>query len=177
MTDQGSLPDDLAGMARRLEAERPVPTGVELERVRHRATVGTAGSQTNRKVGQPMRPRLAILTMLAVGILFMGAGTGLAVSGLSGNDDASEAEYSTTTTTQSIPTTSTPVQGAVAGGAGGGTGGLQEARQPEAQEVAQVAASGDGDSLPFTGFAAIPVIVVGVGMLVGGLVLRRRTTQ
>jgi hypothetical protein len=122
-----------------------------------------------------MRPRLAILTMLAVGILLMGAGTGLAVSGLSGNDDASEAEYSTTTTTvQSIPTVP---QGAVAGGAAGGTGGLQEARQPEAQEVAQVAAQGDGDSLPFTGFAAIPVIVVGVGMLVGGLVLRRRTTQ
>jgi hypothetical protein len=120
-----------------------------------------------------MRPRLAILTMLAVGILLMGAGTGLAVSGLSGNDDASDVVYPTTTT---IPSTTVP-QGTVAGGAAGGTGGLQEARQPQAQEVAQVAAGGDGDSLPFTGFAAIPVIVVGVGMLVGGLVLRRRSNQ
>jgi hypothetical protein len=118
-----------------------------------------------------MRPRLAILTMLAVGILFMGAGTGLAVSGLSGNDDASEVVYPTTTTTTTTSTTA----GAVAGGAG--TGGLQQAKEPAAQEVAQVAATGDeGDSLPFTGFAAIPVIVVGVGLLVGGLVLRRRTS-
>lgn len=174
MTDQGSLPDDLAGMARRLEAERPVPTGVELERVRHRATVGNAGStrsQTNRKVGQPMRPRLAILTMLAVGILLMGAGTGLAVSGLSGSENASEVVYPTTETTT---TTSTNSVGGVVGG--GGTGGLQQANEPAAKEVAQVAAAGDDDSLPFTGFAAIPVIVVGVGLLVGGLVLRRRTS-
>jgi hypothetical protein len=121
-----------------------------------------------------MRPRLAILTMLAVGILFMGAGTGLAVSGLSGSEDAADVNYPTTTT---VPSTTVP-QGTVAGGAAGGTGGLQQAKQPEAQEVAQVAAAGDeGDSLPFTGFAAIPVIVVGVGLLVGGLVLRRRTMQ
>lgn len=116
-----------------------------------------------------MKPRLAILTMLAVGILFMGAGTGLAVSGLSGSEDASDVNYPTTTTTT---TSASGTAGAV------GTGGLQQAKKPEAQEVAQVAAAGEeGDSLPFTGFAAIPVIVVGVGLLVGGLVLRRRTTQ
>ena len=119
-----------------------------------------------------MRPRLAILTMLAVGILLMGAGTGLAVSGLSGEENASEVVYPTTTTT----TTTTTSTNGVGGVAGAGTGGLQQAKEPAAKEVAQVAAAGDeGDSLPFTGFAAIPVIVVGVGLLVGGLVLRRRT--
>jgi hypothetical protein len=116
-----------------------------------------------------MRPRLAILAMLAVGILLMGAGTGLAVSGISGSDDASLANYPTTTTT-------TPQGGAAGQVGGGGVGGLEQAKEPAAQEVAQVAATGD-DSLALTGFAAIPIIVVGVGLLVGGLVMRRRTTQ
>ena len=34
-----------------------------------------------------------------------------------------------------------------------------------------------GDSLPFTGFAAIPVLVVGVALIGGGLMLRRQSPK
>jgi len=47
-------------------------------------------------------------------------------------------------------------------------------REQAAQPTRQVAASGD-DELPFTGFAAIPILVGGVALLGGGLVLRKRT--
>src|SRR5215210_4630769 len=42
---------------------------------------------------------------------------------------------------------------------------------PEVQVARQVEA---GSSLPFTGFAAIPLLVLGMGLVVTGLVLRRR---
>jgi hypothetical protein len=97
-----------------------------------------------------MKPRLAIVLMLTIGALLMAGGTGLAVSGISSNGDAGIAQYG----------------GGGGEGAGGGPGDAQAARQ---------AAAGD-DDLPLTGFAAIPLIVVGVGAMVGGLVLRRRDT-
>ena len=46
-------------------------------------------------------------------------------------------------------------------------------REEAAQPARQVAAS--DDELPFTGFAAIPILVGGIALLSGGLVLRRRT--
>ena len=43
--------------------------------------------------------------------------------------------------------------------------------QPERQS----AAAAEGSELPFTGFAAIPVLLGGLALLTGGLLLRRRT--
>jgi hypothetical protein len=44
----------------------------------------------------------------------------------------------------------------------------------QTQPTRQVAAA-TGSQLPFTGFAAIPVMLGGIALLTGGLVLRRRT--
>ena len=46
-----------------------------------------------------------------------------------------------------------------------------EESQPERQQAAAATTS----QLPFTGFAAIPVLLGGLALLTGGLVLRRRT--
>ncbi len=43
-----------------------------------------------------------------------------------------------------------------------------------AQPVRQVEAGASGSQLPFTGFAAIPVLLIGAALLTTGLVLRRR---
>ncbi len=118
-----------------------------------------------------MKPRLAILSMLAAGMLLMGTGTGLAISGISSSDNASVAQYPVATPPGS------GVAGQQQGGGAGGVGGLKKAGGAAAGEAQQVAAtSGDGGTLPVTGFAAIPIIIAGFGLLIGGLVLRRRTS-
>jgi hypothetical protein len=44
--------------------------------------------------------------------------------------------------------------------------------QPTRQVTAGVSDDTDGE-LPFTGFAAIPVLLVGLGLLTGGMLMRR----
>jgi len=50
-----------------------------------------------------------------------------------------------------------------------------EETQPETQSERQQAAAAQTSQLPFTGFAAIPVLLGGLALLAGGLVLRSRT--
>jgi hypothetical protein len=152
--------DDHDDIIRLLREERPQASELELDEIKRRV-LGRA------RKGQPMRSRLAILAMLVVGILVSGTGAGLAVQGFdqSGND-AAQAQYPK--------------------GGGGGVLGEEDSGggQPEAQEEvaqeddAQVAQQAEvGGSLPFTGFAAIPVVLVGVALVAAGLVLRRQSPR
>jgi hypothetical protein len=150
---------------RLLREGRPRASELELDTIKQRAR-RQAGEPSRRN--QPMKSRLAILAMVAFGMLFSTAGAGLAVSGISSNsDNASVAQYGTPTPTPEggvLPAeeTSTPAPE-------GGTSPAEEiqpTRQVEATTTSQ---------LPFTGFAAIPVMLGGIALLTGGLVLRRRT--
>ena len=131
-----------------------------------------------------MKSRLVILTMLVLGMLLSTAGAGLAVSGLTGEESASTAQYGTSTATP-------PTRGRVLGDedsgtnvlpedqtGGGGTspnGGSGNAVQPARQvEAGATAGANTPASLPFTGFAAIPILFGGIVLLSGGLLLRRR---
>ena len=135
-----------------------------------------------------MRSRLAILGMLVLGMVLSTGGAGLAVSGFaSQTGNASQAEYGTVTAT---PTeTGTPEGGVLgedeSGGPAGGTennnggpagsptgGSTQPTRQVESG-----AQGNGGGQLPFTGFAAIPILLGGVALLATGLVMRRRTAD
>jgi hypothetical protein len=53
--------------------------------------------------------------------------------------------------------------------------GVLPAEETNAQPTRQEAAAAQTSQLPFTGFAAIPVLLGGLALLSGGLVLRRRT--
>ncbi len=53
--------------------------------------------------------------------------------------------------------------------------GVLPAEETETQPTRQAAAAAQTSQLPFTGFAAIPVLLGGLALLSGGLVLRRRT--
>ena len=126
-----------------------------------------------------MKSRLVILTMLVLGMLLSTAGAGLAVTGLNGNN-ASIAQYSTPTPS-STPTGGGGVLGEQDTGNGNGTapenngGGGSPRPSGSVQPARQVEAGANNSTLPFTGFAAIPVLLGGIALLSAGLVLRRRT--
>ena len=126
-----------------------------------------------------MKSRLVVLTTLVLGLLLSTAGAGLAVSGISGN--AAVEQYGTPTADK------TPTRGGgVLGDEDEGTGvqpsdeaggGEQPADEEGTgvQPSRQVEAGANDNELPFTGFAAVPILIGGIALLAGGLVLRRRT--
>jgi hypothetical protein len=164
---------------RLLEDGRPQATDLELDKIKQRIRRGQAAGSSGRK--QSMKSRLTILAMVAFGMLFSTAGAGLAVSGISSNNNASVAQYGTPTPS---PTPGGETQPAEEEGGvlpaeetnnapEGGVAPAEE-QQESTQPTRQVEATTESQ-LPFTGFAAIPVMLGGIALLTGGLVLRRRT--
>ena len=130
-----------------------------------------------------MKSRLAMMALLVTGILMSGTGAGLAVTGMSSSGDASIAQYVTPPPCDANGDGVISPSEAAAEGCGEVEGGPDAkdlptrnptAREQAAQPSRQTEASG-GDELPFTGFAAVPILVGGIGLLAGGLLLRRRT--
>ena len=157
---------------RLLREGRPQATEMELDQIKQRVRRRVAAS-SGRK--QPMKSRVAILAMLVTGMVFSTAGAGLALSG-SSHHNASVFQYETPTPTPTC--TETPGGGtSPAQSSGGGTspsGGVAPAEATNTQPTRQEAAA-TNSQLPFTGFAAIPVILGGLALLAGGLLLRRKT--
>jgi hypothetical protein len=159
MTDHD---DDLQRVADRLRASRPQLTALELDEISQRVRARAAARRRPRSAF--MKSRLTILAMLVAGMLLCTTGAGLAVSGLSSSGNASSAAYP-----------DEQPQGDVLGEEESGGGGGNEQPAAETQPARQVEAGGGGSELPFTGFAALPVLLGGVVLLGGGLVLRART--
>lgn len=105
-----------------------------------------------------MKPRIAVAFVLAMGLLSSGTGATLAVISESGS--AAKVQYPDLKPKSAIEP---DVLGSDAPAAG----------PSNVQEEQQVASSGGGE-LPFTGFLAIPLLIVGVLFLVAGGVLRSR---
>jgi hypothetical protein len=181
MSNYDDLQPDLQPVIDQLRANRPEATALELDGVKQRVLTRVANPARRRtRRTQLMKSRLVVLTMLVLGMLLSTTGAGLAIDGLSG-ENASVAVYGTQTPTSS-PTTGGG--GGVLGdedtGAGeqpaengGGTSPGGDESTP-VQPSRQVEAGADNDTLPFTGFAAIPVLLGGIALLSAGLVLRRR---
>lgn len=121
-----------------------------------------------------MRSRLAIIAMLVFGGLLSTSGGALAVSGFTSQQgNAAQGQYGGVQgeeDDQGVLGEEESGGGSAPTGNSGGGGPTQPTRQVEAG-----AQSSGGDELPFTGFAAIPILLGGVGLLTAGLVLRRRT--
>jgi len=157
--------DENDDIIRLLREERPQASELELDDIKRRI------KQRVARKGQPMRSRLAILGMLVVGMLMSGTGAGLAVQGFDqSGDDAAEVQYppkgggdvlGEEDTGGELPEQEEAGDGDVEGAA----------VEDDAQVAQQVEA---GDSLPFTGFAALPILAVGVALVGAGLALRRR---
>lgn len=164
--DHERIPAELADVAQRLRDERPEASALELDRIKLRAQASTRRHAQRREPF--MRSRLAITSMLVVGVLMSGAGAGLAVSGISGSGSSGTAQYPTTKTdTQTVlPTTETNTPSVSPS---------DTSETNPAQETRQVS-SGDSNQLPFTGYAAIPVLLIGLSLLSVGVVMRRRVS-
>jgi hypothetical protein len=180
MSNYDDLQSDLQPVIDQLRANRPEATALELDAIKQRVRARSsqpARRPTTRRA-QLMKSRIVILSMLVLGMLLSTAGAGLAVTGLTGQDNASVEQYGTSTPTGGgdvlgdedsgnnvLPDNSGG--GDTSPGGGGGTA-VQPVRQVE------VGASAN-PTLPFTGFAAVPVLLGGIALLSAGLVLRRRT--
>ncbi len=161
--DHERIPAELADVVQRLRDERPEASALELDRIKLRAQASSRRHAHRRE--RFMRSRLAITSLLVVGVLMSGAGAGLAVSGVSGSGSSGSAQYPTETTdTQTVlPTTeSNPPSNTT--------------ESNPAQETRQVS-SDDSSQLPFTGYAAIPVLLIGLSLLSVGVVMRRRVSD
>jgi hypothetical protein len=103
---------------------------------------------------------MAVVIVLATGIVFAGSATSFAISGSATGGSAGAAQY--------------PGENSVGGKTQGETlGGGGSAPARATQPARQVSANSSSDGLPFTGFLVIPLMLVGAGMLGWGVVLRR----
>ena len=109
-----------------------------------------------------MKPRIAVAFVLALGLLSSGTGATLAVISESGS--AAQVQY------PDLKPQNTGRPDVLGSDQPTGQGATS------IQEEKQVASSG-GRELPFTGFLAIPLLIVGVLFLVGGGMMRARTSR
>jgi hypothetical protein len=170
------MPDHLRATAERLQDSRPQPDDGVLERAKQHA-VSRGGSGAHIPRGGFMKSRIAIAAVLATGLIMSGGGASLAISGISSQGSAAVIQYPTDTTPGSG---NSPIQeeggsgegnspgGADLGAVAGKTGDVQAARQ---------AGSNGRQSLPFTGLAAIPLLLLGLVVTGGGLMMRRRADE
>ena len=159
------LPPDLEDVAAELEAGRAVPSPDEAGRIHARVGIPRRASRS------AMRARVALASLLAGGMIMSGGGAALALSGESSHGNASSAGYLAPTTAQ--PQVLGETQGTTPTSATPTTSSASPQVEGAVQGTRQVASS-NVKSLPFTGFAAIPIILAGVAMLGGGAWLRRR---
>ena len=143
-----------------------------LARARARASMFSARTQPQKE--SLLRSRIAITLMLVFGFAFSGAGVGMAVTGLADeNQSAAGAQY------PASPPPAAPQPEGETLEPGEVIGAIDEGEAPEAdepapvQETRQLGAEEGGEELPFTGFAAIPVLLLGFALLTTGFILRR----
>lgn len=193
------LPQELADVAERLRTNRAQLTPLELDRIKL-ASRGRAAGKPSIKIKREerivMRTRVNILAVLVAGIVFSGAGAAMGISGLASNDGAGNAQYQNAVVPQGPGEQGTQgqqqgVKGAHTtlggqtvnvAGANASRGGVKGAHARSGTAPAAVAQptrqrAVSSGSLPFTGYAAIPVFLIGLGLLGTGMVMRRRTAS
>jgi hypothetical protein len=163
--------------------ERPSLTFDEAQRVDRRLTAATAKRAPRRG------SRLLAAVSVAIGMLFMMAGTGLAIGGFGTAGTATQAQYPDHPSTglagggapqpatperQGAPPESQGVEGEESAAATLGETAGSTPSETTNVGLRQAATRGD---MPFTAFATIPILVIGIALILAGAGLNRRARR
>ena len=199
---QDPLPPELEDIGRLMREERRQPSALELDDLKRRARRQAAGRSSLTPLvqkGSLLTSRLLITMLVAFGIVLSGTGATLAIApnAVNTGSTTSFAQYGSNVDDDDGDTpppdgrvegtqeSQDPPIGVLPEGPKSGVAPTTESGEaprvqtaadrggaPRLQPIRQQAE--EGESLPFTGLAAIPILVVGIGLLASGLVLRRR---
>jgi hypothetical protein len=165
---------DLEPVVERLKAERPTLTPLELDGIARRVRARAANPARRRtRRGKVMKSRLAMLALLVCGLMVSGTGAGLAIQGSTGNGNAAQLQYPDDDQTPPGDVGGEEDEGGSGTSTPGGSLG-EEDSTPQVERQVEAGVQGGADELPFTGLAAIPIVLLGLVMTVTGLVMRRR---
>ena len=171
------VPLGLAGTAALLTRARPTLTVDELDRLDRRLHPRRPGRR---------RSSLVVAFCAALGLMFTTAGTGLAISGFVTPAPAVHAQYPDAAARAGNPPggghgSAGSIKGARAHSSGGRT---RTARPPSLADTARARRSEETrnglnaaearPNAPFTGLAAIPILMAGIAFTVTGAVVHRR---
>jgi hypothetical protein len=168
MTDPEFEISELTALERRLDDERPQLTAMQLDGIR--STVRTRASRPKPR-GAFMKSRLAIASALCLGILFSGTGVSLGVSALNESDSAAVKQYG------AAEVQGEDGDGAVLGSSGSGSDTPPGSGSGSDLQGSGQTSAGNGGELAFTGYAAIPILLIGVGLFAAGLLMRRSARE
>src|SRR6202789_1119421 len=193
-SNRDGIPAELHDIEETLRANRPESSPLELDRIKLQAIRQAAQGRPSfvaRQKGAFMKSRLAMMLVIAAGFMLSTTGAGLAISGSSSSGSAAESQYTPAgveehgghhSENQGVKGAATKGGNECSGNGTGSNGGRcnqpgETEPAPAEVEVAPVPAEqqavvSNGSSLPFTGFVAIPLLIIGVLMVVGGARLR-----
>jgi hypothetical protein len=121
-----------------------------------------------------MKSRFAFVALVALAALLGTSTAAFATSALSTSTNASAAQYGVAGSGESVQNTLAGTQGSgVSNDAGNQGSGVASAVQAPRQLAA--GSGSDAARLPFTGMALIPILLIGLALLGGGFVMRRRS--
>src|ERR1700759_4212751 len=198
-SNRNRIPAELHDIEETLRANRHEASPLELDRIKLQAirqAERTRPSLIARQKGTYMKSRLALTLLLVAGFMFSTTGATLAISGSSGSGSAATSQY-VAPNNESHPHEhgvkgentkgGECVNGGNAGAGGNGNNSGNNCNTLEAEPVAvetepapaaeQQAVVSTGSSLPFTGFVAIPLLIIGVGMILAGAVIKLKSRK
>ncbi len=177
-SNRDRIPAELEEVAARLRQERATATPFELDRIKLQAMRQVERPRPSfyaRQRGMLMKSRLALILVVAAGFTLSTTGATLAITGSSSSGNAAQSQYQGVSgANEGGGETKGQSEGGVKGKSLGGGNSTEPVSQTSGAE--QVAIAGDSGSLPFTGFLAIPLLIVGVGLLSVGAIMHRKTS-
>jgi hypothetical protein len=177
-SNRNRTPAEFEQIEAKLRAERHQASPLDLDRIKLQAIRQIERSRPSlyaHKKGTLMKSRFALTLVLVAGFMLSSTGATLAISGSSGSGSAAINQYVSPGTGGHHP--HHDVKGVTAKGGNGndkpdntlGSSSPEVEVAPAAAEQQAVVSS--DSSLPFTGFVAIPLLIIGLAMIIGGAVI------